>query len=101
MKNAKVKKSRDRMSMQCVQCGREQLIAYWDYELEYYIYLSESTEGLCNLCDVTTCDASNIHANPQTTSSAKSNSKSNPPTYLHQPGKALKKTLATAGIDSK
>lgn len=59
MKNAKVRKSRDSMSMQCAQCGKEQLIAYWDYELEHYIYLSESTEGLCNLCETTHCQTNN------------------------------------------
>jgi hypothetical protein len=29
----------------CVECGTESLIAYWDEELEYYIYLVDVTEA--------------------------------------------------------
>jgi hypothetical protein len=33
----------------CVECNAERLLAYWDEELECYIYLCDE-EPLCNEC---------------------------------------------------
>lgn len=44
------RKLKDEIKEQCTACGIERLVAYWDYELEYYIYLSESS-GVCNKCE--------------------------------------------------
>ena len=49
MKTAKLKKAfQDEIRESCLQCGVERLTAYWDEELEYYIYLSD--EEICNNC---------------------------------------------------
>lgn len=35
----------------CTECNLERLIAYWDPELEYYIYLFEEDEPVvCDAC---------------------------------------------------
>lgn len=33
--------SEDEISAKCIHCEKERVIAYWDEELEYYIYLSD------------------------------------------------------------
>ncbi len=38
----------DEIHKSCVDCGVDRIIAYWDYELEYYIYLDES--DICTQC---------------------------------------------------
>jgi RNA polymerase subunit RPABC4/transcription elongation factor Spt4 len=38
----------DEIRESCQQCGMERLMAYWDEELEYYIYLSDSK--ICHNC---------------------------------------------------
>jgi hypothetical protein len=49
MKTAKLKKAfQDEIRESCLQCGKEQLMAYWDEELEYYIYLSDG--DICHSC---------------------------------------------------
>lgn len=56
MKNARLKEEtefQDEIRESCVQCGVERLVAYWDEELEYYIYLSES--DTCRKCEPVVC----------------------------------------------
>lgn len=43
------KQIKDEIKEPCVQCGKTTLVAYWDYELEYYIYLSDSP--VCTECE--------------------------------------------------
>ena len=38
----------DEILENCPHCGCEHMRAYWDYELEYYIYLSDS--NVCTDC---------------------------------------------------
>jgi len=50
MKNAEVNnKLKDEIREKCVKCGLDCLIAYWDYELESYIYLSDAFT--CSKCE--------------------------------------------------
>jgi hypothetical protein len=54
MRNGVAKrKKKDELYESCIQCGKERLTAYWDYELEYYIYLSESSSTPCVHCQNT------------------------------------------------
>jgi len=49
MRNPKLKKAlQDEIRESCLQCGVEGLKAYWDEELEYYIYLSDT--DVCESC---------------------------------------------------
>ncbi len=44
MNSRKLKESfQDEIKRRCVQCGVDQLVAYWDEELEYYIYLTDDS----------------------------------------------------------
>lgn len=59
MKNAATqRKAKDELSERCRECGKEKVIAYWDYELEYYIYLSESGEACISCQKALECEAS-------------------------------------------
>lgn len=44
----------DEIREACIECGTEVLTAYWDDELEYYIYLSDEAEDqdevICEAC---------------------------------------------------
>ncbi len=42
------KKLSDEIKQSCLQCGVERVVAYWDEELEYYIYLSDTED--CDKC---------------------------------------------------
>ncbi|HXH54826.1 MAG TPA: hypothetical protein VNK03_03680 [Gammaproteobacteria bacterium] len=49
MRAEKLKKMfQDEIRESCLQCGIERLVAYWDEELEYYIYLSDT--DICDSC---------------------------------------------------
>lgn len=51
MRNAKLKEAfQDEIRKACPQCGTVRLMAYWDEELEYYIYLSDTDTEICNNC---------------------------------------------------
>lgn len=50
MKAGKKNRSKDTMTKHCHHCGITRMIAYWDYELEYYIYLSDN-EATCQNCE--------------------------------------------------
>lgn len=50
MKNAMLKEAfQDEIRESCVECGVDRLIAYWDEELEYYIYMSDT--DICDECE--------------------------------------------------
>ena len=38
----------DEIKKKCIACKREYVVAYWDFELEYYIYLEN--DPLCVIC---------------------------------------------------
>ncbi len=42
----------DEIYEKCSCCGKSRVVAYWDYELESYIYLSES--DVCLKCETGT-----------------------------------------------
>lgn len=43
-----IEETQDEIIEACVRCGVEQLLAYWDEELEYYIYLHDTP--VCSTC---------------------------------------------------
>ncbi len=53
MGNIKRKKVfKDEIIKACAKCGIEHKVAYWDDELEYYIYLEdESSDTTCPKCE--------------------------------------------------
>lgn len=50
------RRSADALRGSCCQCGMERLIAYWDSELEHYIYLVDINDVadrfLCANCEM-------------------------------------------------
>lgn len=52
MQGVEVKEEfQDELMQNCKCCGQARIVAYWDYELESYICLSES--DLCLKCETT------------------------------------------------
>lgn len=45
----KIRRTKDKMFEGCIQCGKERVTAYWDYELECYITLAEP-QTPCQSC---------------------------------------------------
>jgi hypothetical protein len=43
------KRNKNEMKSNCQECGVERTVAYWDEELEYYIYLCDEPP-LCSRC---------------------------------------------------
>jgi hypothetical protein len=41
----KQRRKKDQIIAHCKQCDGERVIAYWDYELESYIYLCDTREA--------------------------------------------------------
>lgn len=40
----------DEIHINCIECNKTRLVAYWDDELESYIYLCEEDERRCLEC---------------------------------------------------
>jgi hypothetical protein len=45
-----IEEFQDEISEICSQCGVAHVVAYWDEELECYIYLSASESNVCSTC---------------------------------------------------
>ncbi len=49
MENAEIEEVEDEIWEPCIKCGDKRLMAYWDDELESYIYFTE--EAICTKCE--------------------------------------------------